>query len=332
MEKFKSFITEEKDEPYNVLIVSHDDPEDPNVTGKRIEEECKKMDMVSYMLELDGGYITTNDSSVKVAHNKDDKKGFEINPEDTLVFVRGSITNRFPWMDMITQLERAEFCCVNSRHCIEVCHDKYRTMLFLAELGLRQPKSVLISDKDSSILAFKELGSDYPIILKTVTGTKGVGVMYIESEKSLSAITQILYKLDENIGLMLQEYIPTKYDVRAIVRNKEIIATMQRPVVPGDFRSNVAQGSKPTTIKLTKLEEENCIQAADMVDGLWVGVDFIPAKNREKDQPFIIEINGSPGSAGIEEASKSNMVGNILEYYKDRTKWLKSKPFRSIYS
>ena len=131
---------------------------------------------------------------------------------------------------------------------------------------------------------------------------------------------------------MLQEYIPTKYDVRAIVRNKEIIATMQRPVVPGDFRSNVSQGSKPTTIKLTKLEEENCIQAADMVDGLWVGVDFIPAKNREKDQPFIIEINGSPGSAGIEEVSKLNMVGDILEYYKDRTKWLKPKPFRSIYS
>ena len=69
-----------------------------------------------------------------------------------------------------------------------------------------------------------------------------------------------------------------------------------------------------------------------MVDGLWVGVDFIPAKNREKDQPFVIEINGSPGSAGIEEVSKSNMVGDILEYYKDRTKWLKSKPFKSIYS
>ena len=37
MEKFKSFIKEEK-KPYNVLIVSHDDPEDPNVTGQRIEE------------------------------------------------------------------------------------------------------------------------------------------------------------------------------------------------------------------------------------------------------------------------------------------------------
>ena len=77
MENFKSFITEAK-KPYNVLIVSHDDPEDPNVTGQRIEEECKKLGLVSYMLELDGGYITTNNSSVKVAHNKDDKKGFEI--------------------------------------------------------------------------------------------------------------------------------------------------------------------------------------------------------------------------------------------------------------
>ena len=38
-------------------------------------------------------------------------------------------------------------------------------MLFLAELGLRQPKSILIPDQDASISAFKELGSDYPIIV-----------------------------------------------------------------------------------------------------------------------------------------------------------------------
>ena len=30
MEKFKSFISEAKDEPYKLVILSHDDPEDPN--------------------------------------------------------------------------------------------------------------------------------------------------------------------------------------------------------------------------------------------------------------------------------------------------------------
>ena len=233
---------------------------------------------------------------------------------------------------MVTQLERVGACCVNSRHCIDVWHDKYRTSLFLAEEGLRQPKSVLVAGKDSSLEAFKQLGSDFPIILKTVTGTQGVGVLFIESERALISTVQILYKLDTDIGIMLQEYIPTKYDVRAIVRDRKVIATMQRPVIDGDFRSNVSQGSKPKTIKLTETEISDCIKASETVDGLWVGVDFIPAKDRNKEQPFIIEINSSPGSKGIEEATGRNLIKETLTYYTDRSKWLKPKPFRSIYS
>ena len=120
---------------------------------------------------------------------------------------------------------------------------------------------------------------------------------------------------------MLQEYIPTKFDVRAIVLGGEVIATMQRPVIEGDFRSNVAQGSKPKTIKLTETEISDCIKAAETVDGLWVGVDFIPAKDRNKEQPFMIEVNGSPGSSGIEEATGRNLIKEIMTYYIDRSKW-----------
>ena len=330
--KFNEFVAEaENKNPYKLVILSHDDPEDPNITGQRLEEEAKKMKIPCYMMELEGGYITTKNSK-KVVHNKDDETGFEIDPENTLVMVRGSVASRHSWSDMVTQLERVEACCVNSRHCIDVCHDKYRTSLFLAEEGLRQPKSVLVAGKDSSLEAFKQLGSDFPIILKTVTGTKGVGVLFIESERALISTVQILYKLDTNIGIMLQEYIPTKFDVRAIVLGGEVIATMQRPVIEGDFRSNVAQGSKPKTIKLTDTEISDCIKAAETVDGLWVGVDFIPAKDRNKEQPFMIEVNGSPGSSGIEEATGRNLIKEILTYYIDRSKWLRPKPFRSIYS
>jgi len=176
--KFNQFVSEaENKKPYNLVILSHDDPEDPNFTGQRLFDEAKKMNFPCYMMELEGGYITYKNSK-RVVHNKDDKTGFEVDPENTLVMVRGSIASRHSWSDMVTQLERAGACCINSRHCIDVCHDKYRTSLFLAEVGLRQPKSVLVAGKDSSLEAFKQLGSDFPIILKTVTGTKGVGVLF----------------------------------------------------------------------------------------------------------------------------------------------------------
>ena len=34
--KFREFISEEKEEPYRLVIISHDDPDDPNQTGDLI--------------------------------------------------------------------------------------------------------------------------------------------------------------------------------------------------------------------------------------------------------------------------------------------------------
>ncbi len=39
MEKFSDFISEQKnDEPYRVLIISHDDPDDPPLTSERFKK------------------------------------------------------------------------------------------------------------------------------------------------------------------------------------------------------------------------------------------------------------------------------------------------------
>ena len=98
---------------------------------------------------------------------------------------------------------------------------------------------------------------------------------------------------------------------------------MKRPVIEGDFRSNVSQGSKPEKIKLTEIEIEASLLAAKAVNGLWTAVDFIPSKNREKDPPFIIEVNSSPGTEGIEEASGQNISKEIIQFFADRKNWVK---------
>ena len=142
MEKFSEFITEEKDEPYKILILSHDEEDDPNITGEKLVEKAKSKGLEYYMMEMNGGYISINDKGQKIAHHWDkenekyDDKGFLLNPENTLVFVRGAITKRHPWLDTVTQLERDGFCCINSRHCHELCNDKYHTSLSLADVGL----------------------------------------------------------------------------------------------------------------------------------------------------------------------------------------------------
>jgi len=193
--------------------------------------------------------------------------------------------------------------------------------LMLADAGLRTPVTVLVPNEKGGSLAFEKLGSDYPVILKTNTGTKGVGVLFVESERGLESMVQLLYKLDENIALLLQSYIKTKFDVRVMVINNKIIGAMQRNVVEGDFRSNYSQGATIEEYKLSDVERENCIRAAKIVGGSWVGVDFIPAEDNEKDQPYILEVNSSPGTKGFKEATKIDTIEKLLEIYKDKSNW-----------
>ena len=332
-QKFRDFITEGEIKPYRFVLLWYDDPqdpEDPEKTADKIIEEGKKLGCTGFKVDIDGAYSDIDDNGQRYIYRLDDNKGFLID-ENTLVFVRAPVTKRKAWMDLLTQFERENICCVNSRHCMEITTDKYRTSLILAEQQLNQPKNVLIHHQDKSLDVFDRLGAKFPIIIKTLTGSLGIGVIKVESEESLSATTQILHQLDENKGLLLQEFILTTYDVRVQVVAGKIHGAIKRPIPKKDFRSNVAQGSNPVAFKLTALEEEQVILATKAVDGLWVGVDFIPAKNRETDLPFFIEINSTPGTKGYVKATQTNLCKDVVKTFLDRANWLRQKPTESIY-
>ena len=159
-------------------------------------------------------------------HNKDDDKGFEVSGRDTIAIVRGSVTRKDSWMDIVSLLEKHSVCVVNSRETISVCVDKYRTSLRLADYGIKQ-LTHLINDENSE-QAFENLNTQYPVILKTLRGSKGVGVLFVESAKSLDSIVQLIHKQDEDADLLLQEYIKTDYDDRVLVLGGKVLSTMKR--------------------------------------------------------------------------------------------------------
>ena len=143
--------------------------------------------------------------------------------------------------------------------------------------------------------------------------------------RNLAATVEMLLLFDKNMPLIIQEYIKTDYDVRVIVVAGEVMGGMKRPIVKGDFRSNVSQGSEPEIHELTELEISESLRAAKAVGGDVVGVDFIPAKNREKDKPFFIEVNSNPGLKGIEGvfSKQFSMTKKILTTYMNRDNWRK---------
>ena len=313
--KFKEFITEEKEKPFLRLLIITDEPEEAKTfhTADRLKEECDKLSYPHYLFKLTGGY-TTFENGVRKFHNKDDKKGFEVGAM-TVAVVRGSITRKDSWMDFVSILERANATLVNPRTTINVCADKYRTALRLADYGLTQPKTKLLNDPEKSIEQVEQADIKFPLIMKTLRGSKGVGVLFLDSERGLDSIVQLIHKQDEDADLLVQEYIKTEYDVRVHILGGKFLAAMKRPVIEGDFRSNVSQGSKPQNIKLTELEIEECLKASKAVGGYWTAVDFIPSKNRESQPPFMLEVNSSPGTEGIEDATNMNIAKEVITHF-----------------
>ena len=315
MEKFKTFITEAKSEKYRILVVSAE----PNKkelfhTAQRFVDEGKKSGHQVYVVKVEGAIISYDDGVYKI-YNTDDKEGFEVSSSDTIAIVRGSVRLKKSYLDLLSRLEKIGICMVNSRETVEISSDKYRTYVKLQDFGLTQPKTILIPNEDTWKESLEILDSKFPMIMKTLEGSKGVGVLFIESERQIESLVQLLYSQNENVDLLIQEYIKTDGDIRVIVLGGRIIAAMKRDVIEGDFRSNVSQGAKVTEYPLTELEVEQSLLAAKAVDGSWVAVDFIPSKKPKKDPPFILEVNHSPGTEGIEKATGKNIVKEVVDFY-----------------
>ena len=314
MEQFKSFITEAKDENYRLVIVSNK-PEKNDFfhTTQRLLDEAKKLNIPAYGLMAESANIADG----QIWNSGDEKNKFDIDSENTICIVRGSVARRDAYLDLISQLEKLGVSVVNSRQTISICADKYRSALRFADTGVPTPKTALVQSEETLQSSLDIIGEEYPMILKTLRGSKGVGVIFIESRRQLTSLIQLLWKQDEKTEILLQSYIKSDFDVRVIILNNEILASMRRDVLKGDFRSNYSQGAKVKEYPLNDEEERICIDASKAVDGIYTAVDFI--KNGK--DTFVLEVNSSPGTEGIEEATGRNLIKEVLVHFKNKENW-----------
>jgi RimK family alpha-L-glutamate ligase len=349
LEKFSSFITEQKEESYR-LIVFNNSNEDVRDVGKRerpdfklYTDSAKKVGIEIFNVEYTGLFVSESNGKLFINSFEFDDDGvvimptesggakyqkpIEINPDNTLIFARGlgtfGYTTNRRWVDIIRGLEDKGFKTIPSIKTWDVCSSKYYCDQLFKQNNLRSPITVPITYSDDSERAVKEGGLKFPLILKSSSGSQtGVGVIIMESMKSLHPTVQMLSFLQPYVDLLVQEYIKIDYDIRVLVVNGEVLASMRRNVMDDDIRSNASLGAKTESIELTDMEKETAIKVAQLVDGDLVGVDLLPAKDREKEQPYILEVNATPGLGGIEEVTKDKSVTQeILKIYMNRENW-----------
>ena len=328
MEKFKSFISEQKNEkPYRFVII-HNEPENMTDDSKAEAEEMaikmvkygKELGLEGFRCRIEDAYLSRKNDKLYI-HDIDDKE-FLID-KDTIVFNRSKSNDFANWQGMMYDLEESDVPVINSLDVHLLCADKWRTYVSLKKIGAKQPNSLLINSPEKSKDVYERLNTKFPVVLKTQLGTGGVGVVKIENETQLLATTQLIHRLKQERGMMLQEFIPLEYDIRVIVLAGKIHGAMKRPVPSGDFRSNVHQGSEPEKMELTELEkmEVEIVLKAMKPRGGWIGVDLIPSKNREKERPYVLEVNTQPGTVGYNTIIKGDILKEVLKIYKNRDNW-----------
>ena len=50
--------------------------------------------------------------------------------------------------------------------------------------------------------------------------------------------------------------------------------------------------------------------------GSWIGVDLIPSKDREKERPYVLEVNTQPGTVGYNTIIKGDILKDQLLHIK----------------
>jgi ribosomal protein S6--L-glutamate ligase len=216
---------------------------------------------------------------------------------------------------VVRQFEMMGVFSVNESVAITRSRDKLRSMQLLARKGVGLPTTGF-AHSPSDIDDLIKLAGGQPLVIKLLEGTQGIGVVLAETKKAAESVIQAFYGLKANI--LVQEFVQESNgsDIRCFVVDGKVIASMQRFPAHGEFRSNLHRGGRAELVKITKEERQTAIQAAKIMGLSVAGVDII----RSNRGPLVLEVNSSPGLRGIEEATKKDIAGMIIEFIERNAK------------
>jgi len=269
---------------------------------KRLKEAAIARGHECQIIRYPRCYVDVQQNNPHVWYEGKDLSDFDviiprISPSHTTY--AAAITRQFEMMNVYT-LNRS-IAIVRSR-------DKLRTMQLLAKAGVGIPKTVFSKSTRAVDDLIDQIG--VPMIIKVARGSQGNGVVLAETRKAAKSVVQAFYV--ENVSILLQEFIEeaSGADIRAFVVGNQVIASYKRQSLDDDFRSNIHQGGKGTSIRLTEEERKTAIKAAKATGLQVCGVDLIQSVRG----PLVLEVNSSPGLEGIESVTGRDIATKIIEY------------------
>jgi len=252
-------------------------------------------------------YININDKDPAVHI-----KGHEMEVFDAIIPRIGSSITFFGTA-VLRHFEHLGVFVLNTAVSISRSRDKLRAHQLMTRKGINMPITGFAHSTDSTEDVINMIGGA-PLIIKLLEGTQGKGVVLVETKKAAESVINAFRNLDAYF--LVQKYIKESNgsDIRCIVLDNKVIASMKRTAAPGDFRSNLHAGGYAEEVKITPEERKMSIDAAKALGIKLGGVDLV----RSDSGPMVLEVNSSPGLEGIERTTNVDIADKVIKYIEKR--------------
>lgn len=192
------------------------------------------------------------------------------------------------------------------------------TFFYHQKAGLQAiPTIPLIPRNRGEVESFaKELGG-FPIIVKAIGNSRGVGVMKVDSRESLVSICDFLRGQDTRV--LLRKYIEHDHYGRLIVLNHQVVASNRCGSLEGDFRTNTPDTPNGEPFVFTREHQQMAIDAVSVLELKFGGVDLLFDADGDA---HIAEVNFPTDFRCCQEITGIDIATMMLEFASnpDRTR------------
>ena len=272
---------------------------------KRLVEEFEKRDVKVRVV---------NPKDVDIIVDRDDRKSIIVEgvPRKLPDFVlprTGSGTTYFI-KAIIRHLERLGVTLINGSDAIDNVKDKLYSQQILGQSNLPVPKTMLVKHPIDINLVEKNL--NYPMIVKTLSGSYGSGVFMVDDKKQFRQMMKMAELAKPSYNIIIQECIEDSLgrDLRVLVVNGKVVGCMMRQSVDGDFRANITRGGEAIPYQIDEDIEWISGESARLLDLDIAGVDLL----FNGDSYTICEVNSAPGFKGMEKYTKNNVAEQMVDF------------------
>lgn len=250
--------------------------------------------------------------------------GHSLERPDFILCRTGAETDYFT-LAVLRHFERRGVRLVNGPETIDLVADKLHTMQRLARAGLPIPATMLGKFPIDADVIESELG--FPVIVKTLRGTRGTGVLKCEDRSQFEDLAGLLASAEAKADFLFQHYVRSSHgrDVRVLVIGGRVVAAMERRAPPGHFKSNVSLGGVGISYAPTGEMAELAARAADALGLEIAGIDIL----FDDDGYRICEANSAPGFQGLERACSIDVPSAVFDWI-EASQATQDRPIKAV--